>query len=67
MGERVRQADVQKAVAGAIKGGLPPGSFRVEVDAARGRVLIQPINGNEAPADENELDAEIRNFINGKG
>lgn len=65
MGERVRQSDVQKVIAGAIKGGMPANSFRIEVDVERGRVLIFPLSGNEAPADEDDLDAEIRKLMDG--
>jgi hypothetical protein len=46
---------------------MPAGSFRVEVDAERGRVLIWPISGGETQPDEDGLDAEIRTLMDGKG
>jgi hypothetical protein len=58
---------VSGAVSGAIAGGLPLGSFRVRVDLERGIVDLWPVNGNEAESEANDLDAEIRAFLNGKG
>jgi hypothetical protein len=42
-----RQSDVSRAVRGAIKGGLPVGSFKVVVE--NGRVEVLPIAANESP------------------
>lgn len=42
MSRAIRQADVQRAVSGAIKGGMAPGSFRVRVDAERGVIDLLP-------------------------
>lgn len=60
------KAAIAKAVSGAIAGGMPPGSFRIRVDAERGIIDLLPVNGNEAEAEANDLDAEIRAFLNGK-
>ena len=44
----VRQADVRRIVQGALKAGLPPGSFSVEV--VDGTVRLLPVAAN-APSD----------------
>jgi hypothetical protein len=67
MSAPITKAAVARAVSGAIAGGLPPGSFRIRVDAERGVIDLLPINGNEAQPDEDGLDAEIRAFTNGQG
>lgn len=64
MTRAVRQIDVQKIVAGAIKGGLAPGSFGVSIDAEAGVVRLYPLTAG-APADENALDGEIRKLMDG--
>jgi hypothetical protein len=58
---------VSGVISGAIRGGMPPGSFRVHVDAERGLIDLLPVNGNESQAEPNELDAEIRALLDGKG
>jgi hypothetical protein len=45
---QVRQADVARIVRGALKAGLPPGSFSVEV--VDGIVRLLPVAAN-APSD----------------
>lgn len=45
---RVKQADVSRVVRGALKAGMPPGSFSVEV--VDGIVRLLPIAAN-APSD----------------
>lgn len=64
MSRHLRQLDVQKAVAGAIKGGMAPGSFRVRVDAERGVIDLLPMNDSGQP-DDDGVDAEIRALLNG--
>ena len=50
------QADIKRAVAGAIAGGMPPGSFEVRVDPTLG-VRILPAAAR--PPEPDDLDAEI--------
>ena len=42
------QADVARAIRGALKGGLAPGSFKVEIED--GKITISPFT--DAPLDE---------------
>lgn len=65
MTRSLRQSDVQRAVSGAIKGGMAPGSFRVRVDTERGVIDLLPVNDAGEHLDGD--DAEIRALIDGKG
>lgn len=56
------QADIKRAVAGALAGGLPAGSFEVRVDPTLG-VRILPA-APRAPAVD-DLDAEILALMGG--
>lgn len=57
------QTDVTRAVKGALKGGLPPGSFEVLIDRRAGALRIVPVTtAPTPPAGEDELDAELREW-----
>ena len=60
-----RQTDIARAVAGAIKGGLPPGTFSVEI-LRSGSIRILPATPATSN-DEADLDDELRRWKNGQG
>lgn len=54
----IRQADVARVVRGALAGGLPAGSFAVEV--VDGAVRLLPIAANAPSDDADELSRRMR-------
>lgn len=50
----VRQADVRRAVAAAVKAGFAIGTFAVEVEAGKVRILPTTANASSDPAAEAE-------------
>jgi len=59
---KLTAADISRIVAGAIKGGLPQGSFAVEVTRA-GNVRLLPADQTKR-LDEAELDDELKAWRN---
>lgn len=60
----IRQADISRAIAGALRGGLQPGTFSIEI-TSRGSILIAPLTGaKQSQADD--LNAQIRAYMNEK-
>lgn len=54
----IRQADVARVVRGALRGGMPPGSFAVKV--VDGEVHLLPIAANEPSDDAAEMARRMR-------
>lgn len=53
-----KQADVSRAIRGALKAGLPVGSFKVVVE--NGRVEVLPIAANAPSDDADEMSRRLR-------
>jgi hypothetical protein len=62
---RFSQTEVTRAIAGAIKAGLHPSTFTVEISRA-GSIRIIPVNP-AANNDEADLDAELREWRSAQG
>lgn len=57
------QADVTRLVRGAIKGGLPVGSFKVVVEG--GKPVLLPIAANAPSDDASEMERRMREAFGG--
>jgi hypothetical protein len=55
---KVKQADVARVVRGAIRGGLPVGSFKIVVEG--GRVEVLPLAANAPSDDAAEMERRMR-------
>lgn len=53
-----KQADVTRLVKGALKGGLPVGSFKVGVE--NGQPVLLPLAANEPSDDAAEMERRMR-------
>jgi hypothetical protein len=53
-----RQADVARAIRGAIAGGLQPGTFRIDIEGDR--ISILPIAANGPSDDAADLELQMR-------